>query len=89
MNGGYKRMNDDKRKLENLKARYKRQNEKAKENYDRSSVLFPKGTIERIKSHGETVNGFINRVVADELERLDAANTSGGKTDTDFSDVPF
>lgn len=40
----------------------------AKENYDRVLVKFPKGTKEKIKETGETVNGFINKAVADRLE---------------------
>ena len=35
-----------------------------KERYDKILVRFPKGTKERIKATGETVNGFITRVVA-------------------------
>lgn len=41
----------------------------AKIHYDRINVKFPKGTKERIKASGETVNGFINRAVAKELEK--------------------
>ena len=41
----------------------------AKENYDRILVKFPKGTKEQIQSTGETVNGFINRAVAERLEQ--------------------
>lgn len=40
----------------------------AKENYDCVLVKFPKGTKEKIKETGETVNGFINKAVADRLE---------------------
>lgn len=40
-----------------------------KENYDQSGVLLPKATKEQIQATGETVNGFINRVVADRLGR--------------------
>ena len=39
-----------------------------KKNYDRILVKFPKGTKERIQASGETVNGFINRAVAERLE---------------------
>ena len=38
-----------------------------KENYDKILVRFPKGTKERIKRTGNTVNGFITIAV---LERL-------------------
>lgn len=40
-----------------------------KANYDRVNVLLPKGTKEKIQSTGETVNGFINKAVADRLEK--------------------
>jgi hypothetical protein len=75
--------------IDRQKERVQKQNQRARDLWDICSCRLPKGSVDRIKSHGETVNGFINRVVADELERLDAANTSGSKADTDFSDVPF
>lgn len=53
-----------------LQKTYKRQNEHIKKNYDRVSVTLPKGTKERIAATGETVNGFINRVVAAALDQL-------------------
>ena len=40
-----------------------------KEKYDKILVRFPKGTKERIKATGETVNGFITRVVEKELKK--------------------
>lgn len=54
---------------ERLKKQYNRQNEHIKENYDRVSITLPKGTKERIKAKGETINGYIVRVVLDDLER--------------------
>ena len=57
-----------------LEAQYKRQNEFIKNSYDRISVTLPKGTKDRIKATGETVNGYISRVVLDELNRTEAAN---------------
>lgn len=50
------------------KAQQKATEKYAKANYDRILVKFPKGTKERIQSSGETVNGFINRAVAEKLE---------------------
>lgn len=41
----------------------------AKENYDRILVKFPKGTKQQIQATGETVNGFINKAVAERLEK--------------------
>ena len=38
-------------------------------NYDRILVKFPKGTKEQIQATGETANGFINKAVAERLEK--------------------
>ena len=54
---------------ERLKKQHNRQNEHIRENYDRVSITLPKGTKERIKAKGETINGYIVRVVLDDLER--------------------
>lgn len=51
-----------------LQKQYNRQNEFIKNNYDRISVTLPKGTKERIAATGESVNGFINRLVAAALD---------------------
>lgn len=55
---------------------YKRQNEYIKGNYDRVSATLPKGTTERIKALGLSVNGLINSLVLAELERLENGKTS-------------
>lgn len=55
---------------------YKRQNEYIKDNYDRVSVTLPKGTKDRIKALGLTVNGIINDLVLSELERLERGKSS-------------
>ena len=52
-----------------LEAQYKRQNEFIKNSYDRISVTLPKGTKERIKAKGESVNGYITRLVLEDLQR--------------------
>lgn len=57
-----------------LEKQYKRQNEYIKDNYDRVSITLPKGTKERIKNANESINGFISRVVLQELERLETEN---------------
>lgn len=54
-------------RVERQQRRIKRQNEHIKENYDRVSVTLPKGTKDRIKSKGETVNGYIVKCVLDAL----------------------
>ena len=53
---------------ERLEKQYKRQNEHIKENYDRISITLPKGTKERIKSKGESINGYITRLVLADLD---------------------
>lgn len=52
---------------EYLKDRYKKQNDKIKEDYDRVSVTLPKGTKDIIKAKGETINGYINRLIMQDL----------------------
>lgn len=66
----------EKQKLENLNRRYKKQNEYIKGNYDRVSATLPKGTADRIKALGLSINGFINDSVLAELERLERDKTS-------------
>ena len=46
------------------------------QNYDRVSATLPKGTTERIKALGLSINGFINDLVLAELERLDRDKSS-------------
>lgn len=55
--------------LERQKKQYARQNEYIKESFDRVSVTLPKGTKERIKETGQSVNSFINNVVKKELDK--------------------
>lgn len=64
---------NDKEMLENLKARIKKQNEKAKENWDTVSCRLPKGTKERIKALGLTINGVINESVLAYLDCMEEA----------------
>lgn len=50
------------------------QNDYIDKTYDRINLTVPKGNKEVIKEaaalNGESVNGFINRLIDDELERL-------------------
>ena len=55
-----------------LKKQYKRQNEFNKANYDRVSVMLPKGTKDRITATGASVNGFIKEAT---LQALEAAGS--------------
>ena len=63
-------------RVERQQRRIKRQNEHIKENYDRVSVTLPKGTKERIKAKGETVNGYITRLVLSDLGKEDEEQAS-------------
>lgn len=40
-----------------------------KENYDRITVLLPKGRKEQIQATGDTLNGFVNKAIVEKLER--------------------
>ena len=61
--------NTDIEMLEKYKKRVKAQNEAAKKNWDTVSCRLPKGTKDRIKALGLTVNGVINDSVLSFLER--------------------
>ena len=52
------------------KAQQKATEKYKKENYDRVLVQLPKGTKERIRATGKSVNGFINESVMEKLEQL-------------------
>lgn len=62
--------------LEKYKKRVKAQNEAAKENWDTVSCRLPKGTKDRIKALGLTVNGLINDLILSELKRLERDKSS-------------
>ncbi len=55
------------------KAQQKAVHKYVKNNYDRVSLTLYKGYKDKIKIHadkqGETVNGFINRAIAETMER--------------------
>ena len=44
----------------------KRYNDKA---YDHITIAAPKGTRDAIQATGNTINGYINKLIADDLER--------------------
>lgn len=65
------------------KAQQKAVNKYMKENYDRINLTVPKGQKEAIKAHaerrGESTNAFINRAIAEAMERdRGAEGDSGG-----------
>ena len=56
---------------EEKKNQFTRQNEWIAKNRERQSVTLPLGTKDKIKRlTGESVNGFINRIIKEELERI-------------------
>lgn len=55
----------------NARERARRQNEKAKENWDIISCRLPKGTKDRIADLGLTANGVINTAVLAYLDALE------------------
>ena len=64
------------------KAQQRAVNKYMKENYDEIKVRVDKGQKEIIKAHaearGESVNGFINRAIAETMER-DRSESGGGE----------
>lgn len=67
---------DEKKIIENYKKRIKRQNEKARENWDSITCKLPKGTKDRIQAQGLTINGFVNQLVLDKLDELENNNNN-------------
>ena len=68
--------------------RFKRQNERTKDNYDRVSATLPKGTKGRVEAIGKTVNGLINELVIDYLDKAEAANEQQQQCADQGSDLP-
>ena len=66
-----KQLKEQQEIIDRQRRRVKNQNEKAKENWDTVSCRLPSGTKKRITEKGLTVNGFINSLVLEELERLE------------------
>lgn len=57
--------------LEYVKKRNDYTNEWVRRNKERIAVLFPIGTKERIRATHESVNGYIVRVVLEDLAKYD------------------
>ena len=62
-------MADEKKKA--TKAHMEATKRYEKENYDKVLIRFPKGTKDRIKDLGESVNGFTVKAVLEKLEQLE------------------
>ena len=78
---------NDKEMLENLRARIKKQNEKAKENWDTVSCRLPKGTKERIKDLGLTINGVINESVLAYLDCMEEAQAEEEQSSAESAEI--
>lgn len=63
------------------KAQQKAVNKYMQENYDRVSLMMPKGRKDMVKAqaakNGESLNGYINRAIDEAMER-DQRKTSNG-----------
>lgn len=69
------------------KAQQKAVNKYVKNNYDRVNLTLYKGLKDKIKAHaerhGETLNSFINRAIAETMEREGEPLPSAKKTDNE------
>lgn len=66
-----KQLQEQQEIIDRQRKRIKEQNEKAKEKWDTVSCRLPRGTKDRIKALGLTVNGLINSAVLKELDRIE------------------
>ena len=61
-----------KKAKEVLEKRYRKHNDYIKNSFDRVSVTLPKGTKDIIKKSGYTVNGLINDLVSEWIQKTNA-----------------
>lgn len=80
---------DPQKAVERLQRQYKNQNEYIRNNFDRVSITLPKGTKERIKGTGESLNGYINRLILADLERLETVAAEPGAVPAEGNSCPF
>lgn len=66
--------------VKSYKERIRRQNKAIQDNYDRVSAAVPKGTVDRIKALGMTINGAINDSLIAYLECLEESQVEGAHT---------
>lgn len=68
------RRKTDAEKLDAINRQYKQKNKYIAANYDRIGIVTPKGTKDRIKAlTGQTINNYINELIAEDLKRREAA----------------
>lgn len=58
--------------MESKPSKYKRQNAWMNAHRERQTVILPLGTKERVKAAGYTVNGLVNKLLLEELDRIEA-----------------
>ena len=66
-------MKEENDMLQSYKDRIKRQNDAVKNNYDKISCTIPKGTKDKIRSYGYSVNAFVNEAIRRYLTYLEPA----------------
>lgn len=66
-------MKEENDMLQSYKDRIKRQNDAVKNNCDKISCTIPKGTKDKIRSHGYSVNTFVNEAIRRYLAYLEPA----------------
>ena len=64
-------MKEENDMLQSYKDRIKRQNDAVKNNYDKISCTIPKGTKDKIRSYGYSVNTFVNEAIRRYLAYLE------------------
>lgn len=73
--------------IKKLQNQYKRQNNYIKDNFDRMSIVLPKGTKEKIKElTGQSCNAYISALVLENLEKLESKT---GTQANDPDECPF
>lgn len=72
-------MKEENDMLQSYKDRIKRQNDAVKNNYDKISCTIPKGTKDKIRSHGYSVNTFVNEAIRRYLAYLEPAKPAEEK----------
>lgn len=83
-----KEQKEEYKKLKEQKERQiKRQNKYNKENYDRISATLPKGTVDRIKALGMTINGAINTSLIVYLERAEEESGTEPKEEAQTAQI--
>lgn len=79
-------MKEENDMLQSYKDRIKRQNDAVRNNYDKISCTIPKGTKDKIRSYGYSVNTFVNEAIRRYLAYLEPAKPVEEKQSPVLSD---